>query len=43
MINNKKRSKVLSLDMMFVEIDHFVELFEIISHANELKIFILPD
>jgi hypothetical protein len=43
MISNKKRSKVLSLDMMFVEIDCFVELFEIISHANELKNFILPD
>ncbi len=43
MISNKKRSKVSSLDMMFVEIDHFVELFEVILHANELKNFILPD
>ncbi len=43
MINNKKRSKILSLDMMFVEIDCFVKLFKIISHVNELKNFILSD
>jgi len=43
MISNKKRSKMLSLDMMFIKIDCFVELFEIISHANELENFILPD
>jgi len=43
MINNKKRSKVLSLGMVFVKINCFVELFKAISHANELENFILPD